>query len=264
MSAPGFVLIYRSLLDHHAFRNDAEAMAFAWLVLRASYKPTKVRYKGQSVKLNRGQLAISVRDMAEAMDRQKGWVERFLTRLKSGTMIETHTETGVTVVTICNYDKYQAQNEGAGTPRKTPRETDAGQGQDTEQTREQVNKGEPNGSPTPIAPIRAGGWPEVPDWVPAEQWNGWITMRKDKGKWPTPRAVQLAIGELEKLRTAGNDPGKVLDQSTLQSWVGLFKLKDEDNGNRGQRNGWNAPRDTRDGYTRELHSRLDIGPDDLP
>lgn len=132
----GYVRIYRQLLGHHAFRNDAEAMAFAWMVLRASWRDVRVRYKGQSVNLSRGQLAVSVRDLAENLDRPKGWVERLLTRLKNETMVETRAETGVTVITICNYDEFQAISDDAETPAGTHDRTDAGQPQDTEQRRE--------------------------------------------------------------------------------------------------------------------------------
>lgn len=57
----GYVRLHRSLIGHPAFRNDAEAMAFAWMVARAAWKPSCVRYKGRAISLNRGQLAISVR-----------------------------------------------------------------------------------------------------------------------------------------------------------------------------------------------------------
>ena len=45
----GFVVLHRSLLGHPAFRNDAEAMAFAWMILRASWRPVRVRYKGKAI-----------------------------------------------------------------------------------------------------------------------------------------------------------------------------------------------------------------------
>ena len=105
----GYVRIHRSLIGHPAFRNDAEAMAFAWLVAKAAWQPTRVRYKERAISLGRGQIAVSVRDFATAMDRDKAWVERLLKRLKSETMIETRHETGVNVITICNYEEYQSR-----------------------------------------------------------------------------------------------------------------------------------------------------------
>ena len=136
----GYARFHRSIVGHPAFRNDAESMAFAYMVLRAAWQPVRVRYKGKAIELQRGQLAMSVRDLADAMDRDKGWVERLLKRCKAEGMCETHAETGVMVITICNYDKFQAANDGSETPRKTPKKTDARQTQDTEQRREEGKK----------------------------------------------------------------------------------------------------------------------------
>lgn len=137
MSDAGFVKVYRTILGHPAFRNDAEAMAFAWMVIRASWKPARVRYKDRTISLKRGQLAMSVRDMATAMDRDKAWVERLWKRLKAETMIETATDAGVSVVTICKYESFQGERADREETRETPFETGARQARDTEQRREE-------------------------------------------------------------------------------------------------------------------------------
>lgn len=118
----GYVRIHRSLLGHPAFRNESETMAFAWLIAKAAWKPTRVRYKGHAIGLKRGQLAISQRDMAAAFDRDKAWIGRLIQRLKSETMIETRTEAGVSLITICNYDGYQAENENGEAGREAAHE----------------------------------------------------------------------------------------------------------------------------------------------
>lgn len=64
----------------------------------------------------------------------------------------------------------------------------------------------------------------IPDWIPNEAWQGYLDMRKKIRKPMTERAVALAINTLEKLRQQGQDIGAVLDQSTLNSWQGLFPL----------------------------------------
>src|SRR3546814_12001918 len=111
MSDGGFVKVYRSLLGHHVFRNDAEAMAFAWMVIRASWKPSRVRYKDRMLTLGRGQLAMSVRDMAAAMDRDKEGVDRIWKRIKSETMIEKVNDAGFRFLTNCNYKNFTGDRE---------------------------------------------------------------------------------------------------------------------------------------------------------
>lgn len=132
----GYVRIHRSLIGHPAFRNDSEALAFAWMVIKAAWKPTRVRYKERMISLNRGQLSVSVRDLATFLDRDKAWIERLLNRLKSETMVTVSRETGVSVITICNYDEYQALRDSG----ETLDETGARQGRDTEQRREEIKE----------------------------------------------------------------------------------------------------------------------------
>lgn len=108
---------------------------------------------------------------------------------------------------------------------------------------------EPNGSSPPKAPQHHRGrdWPQIPDWVPVEPWNAFIDMRKRKRANPTPRAVELLLGNLTKLRAKGHDPGRVLDQSTLKNWTDIYPLKEDHHGNSGT-GSWN--RDRRDGAAR--------------
>lgn len=154
----GYARVHRTLLDHPAFRNDAEAMAFAWLVLRAAWRPVRLRYKDRALDLKRGQLAVSVRDFAAAMDRDRGWTERLIKRLKNERMIATAAGAGVLVITICNYDLYQAERDGAATPPATA----VRQARDTEQEGEELKNGN--------LPLNAAGGPSkhyLPeDWAP--------------------------------------------------------------------------------------------------
>lgn len=140
----GHVLIHRSLFGHPAFRNESETMAFAWMIGKAAWRETRVRYKGHAISLKRGQLAISQRDMAGAFDRDKAWIERLWKRLKSEAMIETSVEAGVAVITICNYDRFQGPAGEREAAREAQREAGdeaaARQRRGTEQRREESKK----------------------------------------------------------------------------------------------------------------------------
>lgn len=112
----GFVKIYRSILESPVFKNDEEAMAFAWLVLRASWKDTRVRYKERMISLKRGQLALSSRDFAQHWEWSEARCRRFLNRLKSDAAIDAQSDAGVTVITICNYGVYQGDGREDDAP----------------------------------------------------------------------------------------------------------------------------------------------------
>jgi hypothetical protein len=71
----------------------------------------------------------------------------------------------------------------------------------------------------------------LPDWIEKESWDGFVAMRKAIRKPLTPRAMQLTVRELEKLLSAGEDVNAVLNQSTMNSWQGVFPLKNSNRGN---------------------------------
>lgn len=70
----------------------------------------------------------------------------------------------------------------------------------------------------------------IPDFIDKDLWDSFIEMRRKLRAAPTDRAIELLIKELGKLRDAGHDPKKVLEQSIANSWRGLFPLKGDRNG----------------------------------
>jgi hypothetical protein len=230
----GYVRIHRALLGHPAFRNDAEAMAFAWMVAKAAWKPTKERYKGHDITLQRGELTVSIRDFAARMDRPKGWVERLFSRLRQHRMIEQKNGTQVgtqvgthggtiggtpaQVITICNYETFQADATARETPNGTPHKTDAGQRQDTEQVREEENK-------EAIASCIRAAFPP-PLGVTAEQWQA---FRKQRKKPINDRSYTLLCNKLVGLAEAGWPPGEMIDLAIERGWETVFEPRSQAN-----------------------------------
>ena len=67
-------------------------------------------------------------------------------------------------------------------------------------------------------------------------WNGYMEMRKKIRKPITDSPITLAINTLDKLRNEGQSPAAILDQSTLNSWQGLFSIQERHSEHRpGQR-----------------------------
>ena len=65
----------------------------------------------------------------------------------------------------------------------------------------------------------------LPDWLPKEEWEAWLETRRRMKAPNTERALKLALGDLERLRSEGQDPGGILDQSTKRGWRGLFPVQ---------------------------------------
>lgn len=113
----GFAATHREIFNHPLFNGSVErAGAWIYLFTRACWTDRKFDVGGKIIELKRGQLCVS----RSQLSRDWGWsgskVERFLTRLKTEQMIEQDTGQGRSVITICNYDKYQAITGETGQP----------------------------------------------------------------------------------------------------------------------------------------------------
>jgi uncharacterized protein YdaU (DUF1376 family) len=65
----------------------------------------------------------------------------------------------------------------------------------------------------------------LPEWVPEDAWKAWLEVRPKVRAPNTPRALALALKELEKLKNEGQDPRTVLEMATVKGWRGLFPVK---------------------------------------
>ncbi|MHA0335810.1 hypothetical protein [Sphingomonas aquatilis] len=106
----GFYLMHRGWQGNPVFRNEefSKRDAFVWLIEEAAYRPTRIHAATGALDLKRGQLSHSLRFMAKAWRWDEAKVRRFLASLVKAEIIDAATDAGQTVVTICNYDKYQA------------------------------------------------------------------------------------------------------------------------------------------------------------
>lgn len=219
----GTINLSREVFDHPLLKDGERFRAWFWMVARACWKPTRYDVAGRIITLERGQFCCSVRELGEAWGWSKSAVDRFLTRLKTETMIGTDTGTGKLVVTIRNYDKYQSQPNATGTLSGTPSGTAAGQQRDTKE------EGQEYIEPTVLANSRStddqGG---VGEDIPAkpkitnaeidtaiEQWS----VSASKRGWPVPRALTDARRKklAARLRTHGTDGWRLALTKAWQS-----------------------------------------------
>lgn len=163
----GFIAMQREALEHPLFRGNPERFyAWFWLVARAAWKPTPFDVGGKVITLERGQLCVSRSQMADALKWSPSAVERFLSRLETEQMIGRATGQGRTIITICNYAKYQDKGEKTGQATEQP----TGQRPDSDRTvKEQGNHStiqEANASCAPKAVKRSPLKALPEDWQP--------------------------------------------------------------------------------------------------
>lgn len=122
MSERGVFAVDRGIFDHPSVAGEkyTKVQALMWLISEAAWKPHKRTIGSVQVEVQRGQVACSLRFMAQRWRWEEPRVRRFLGRLKTDAVIDTATDAGVTVITLCNYDSYQRVSLPTDAPADAP------------------------------------------------------------------------------------------------------------------------------------------------
>lgn len=106
----GWIKISTDIAKHWIW-NDAERLKW-WIdiLFMASWKDTKQLVGKQLVSLRRGQLIASISFLCKRWCRSRSMVEPFLTLLQEEGMISKEVGNNVSIITVLNYEKYQANN----------------------------------------------------------------------------------------------------------------------------------------------------------
>ena len=103
-------------------------------------------------------------------------------------------------------------------PNEIPREADPGSAKgDGSLSRQNTREADP-GSANSEEPIK------IPSWLNPKDWNDFLSFRESIRAPMTNIAKVRAIEELERLRAEGHDPSRVIGQSIVNGWKGLFPI----------------------------------------
>lgn len=113
----GWVKIHRSLREHWVWNNPEYFKAWICIILEANYEFAKVLIEGEVTECERGQSLNSLKTWARLFGNR--WsiqrVRTFLNLLKKDSMIVTEGLRKTTRLTVCNYDKYQVEQQADNT-----------------------------------------------------------------------------------------------------------------------------------------------------
>ena len=114
-------------------------------------------------------------------------------------------------------DPGSAKGDGS-LSRQNTREADPGSAKgDGSLSRQNTREADP-GSANSEEPIK------IPSWLNPKDWNDFLSFRESIRAPMTNIAKVRAIEELERLRAEGHDPSRVIGQSIVNGWKGLFPI----------------------------------------
>jgi hypothetical protein len=198
----GWIKSHRKIQDHWLWQSSEVNYFQAWqdMLFSAAYKPHNVMIKKQLVNVDVGQLAWSEAFMQKRWNWSRNKVRNFLNNLLNDHMIHldrNHPKVHLTtIITICNYRKYQDNETEQGTAKGTAEGTAKGTAEGTQLKKVKKEKKGKNEKKLNIPPnISLENWPDLPS---PQTFNDWMEVRKNKKATNTQTAFTRIGNQLSK------------------------------------------------------------------
>lgn len=220
----------REIFSNPIWKNVLKFRLFFYMYGNAVYMEAGKDYG--SIHVNRGQILKSYRKLQEALEYIENHavkqyslsqIKRAVDELEQeGRITKSETELG-TLFTICNYEQYQGFGRFA---------TDSiEQRKNTERTLKEHcwnNKKKDNNDKKEKKDIYSDSISDfTSDSDLIRTVDDFIDMRKKIRKPLTERGLQLMLKRLAKLSTDKDTQIRILEQSIMNNWQGVFPLKEE-------------------------------------
>lgn len=145
MAEKNFLPLNRSLLNHWLWKDKPFSKGQAWvdLLLLANYEDKKMPYKGEVVTCKRGDVNISITELAKRWGWSRNSARRFLMLLESDGMVTVNATTHRTTITLEKYGFFNnpcATNEATSGRQVDDKWATSGQQVDTTKKVKNVKK----------------------------------------------------------------------------------------------------------------------------
>jgi hypothetical protein len=223
----GWYAVQRGITAHHLFERKPDRLAvWMWLMDNAAWKDTTHDVKGHTVVVLRGSVCVSERHIADKCGVGYQVVRTAIKRFASEQMLNATPTHGKSLITLCNYGKYQDVN---GEANAAPNATLTQRQRNANAQKEQGNK---------VTRERPKGLSDfeaveiLSTIVPQQLAKDFAAHRRGMGKAKalTPNAAAAMLKKLD----GHHDPIAVLTDSIANGWQGIFPDKIKNGGRNDQ------------------------------
>ena len=107
----GWIKTFRSLENHWIWNNPFYLKCWLWFLFKANHKDNKILLGAMFVDVVRGEFITSINNISLASGLTTQSTRTFLSLLEKDKMILKKSTNKLTMITICNYDSYQEQQQ---------------------------------------------------------------------------------------------------------------------------------------------------------
>ena len=201
----GWIKLHRKFTTWEWFMDVNTCHLFMYCVLRANHEDKK--WRGQSIK--RGEFVTSLPTLVKDTGLTRMQVRTSLNKLKLTGELAGKIHNKYRIISITNYNFYQSDSSQTSSQVAVKQQADSSQVAPDKNYKNYKNEKE-NIS--------------TPDWLPQNEWQDFLAMRKEIKKPVTQTAAKRIIMKLDEMRKEGNTPAKVIARSVENNWQGVFEL----------------------------------------
>lgn len=204
----GWIKLHRTINKHWIFKDADKLKAWITILLNVNHEENKVNLGNDMFICGRGESLKSLDTWSKLFGNNwnKSKVRRFFDLLKNDSMIVLKNEHKTTRLTVCNYDNYQDLRNTGETQVK--RKRNAGETQVTSNKNDKKIKNDKEKK-------------SALDLV----FLDFEEMRNKLKKPLTEKAKNLLLKKLNTLSNNEETQILILEQSIMNSWQGIFELK---------------------------------------
>ena len=208
-----YIKLDRKMLEWEWMSVPVVAHLWIYLLLKANHKKTT----WQEIEIGEGELLTSISVLGQATGLSTKQVRTALDKLKRTNEITCKTTNKYTLIRINKWSKYQGEGKQRANKEANERANERA-------TIKEVKEVKNINNPPIIPPGESECSPEF-----AEALDAFAEMRKRIKKPLTDRAKQMVLKKLQGMAADEETQIAILNQSTMNSWQGIFPLTTETN-----------------------------------
>ena len=209
----GWIKLHRSMIAHWIwdFSEPDKAMAWLDLLAHARHSDGQIKIKGSVITLKRGDIAMSQITLQKRWKWSQNKVKRFLKLLEKEGMIELSTNVHTSIISICNYNKYQEDERTSERADERPLERTADD-HPNDDIRMKEGKNGKN-----VLKNLARGTRLPADWVLPDDWKN--EAKKIRPDWHDQHIQRVSEGFRDYwIAKTGKDATKANWLATWRNW----------------------------------------------
>lgn len=217
----GWIRLWRQIMDSNVWQNAELCKVFCWCLLRANHSPRWVSVKtgrGETtVRVESGQFIFGRTTAVRQLGMKPSSVYNRMRKLEKLGNVNTLSLGYGTLVTVCNWSRYQGSKTGVFEDGEQPSDNQGTTKEQALNTNKKVKKDKNVKKKPPVK--KEPRMPKIPDYLKAI-WPYWVKSRKANKKQLTPIAVSR---QLKKLATFDEPTAiRIVEYSIMNDYQGLI------------------------------------------